>query len=190
MIVCVAASAPVAFATVPGWVAYDLVALDSGDTGWNVDDTGGAWDTGWADPGCGPADSADTMDTGEPEAWCAPDEKKPPEIVDLKKYPAGKDFPDLPKAVADILVARCATCHTSTSGRGNLQRWDRANKEFPLAGPKAPKITLSEMLKRITQTDDDGKMPPPKGSSPAGTPLTAEQLKALKDWLEKNGAKN
>lgn len=83
--------------------------------------------------------------------------------------------------VRPILTARCVTCHGANKQKGEL-RLDA--KSFALRGGDsgpvivAGKSVESLLWQRVSSTSDDERMPPD------GKPLTAEQLAALKAWID------
>jgi hypothetical protein len=93
--------------------------------------------------------------------------------------PVGVDFA---RDVQPILKSRCLSCHDSRRHRGDLRLDVRANT---LRGGESGKPTVvpgnsqkSELLRRITTSDDDEVMPP------SGKRLSDAQVKLLRNWID------
>ena len=95
------------------------------------------------------------------------------------------------RTVQPILAERCLECHRDAERNGNL-RLDDASAITPL-GTKAETDSgqsaivpghpdQSELLKRVTSTSEDKRMPP------EGPRLSEEQVAAIRSWI-KEGAK-
>lgn len=89
---------------------------------------------------------------------------------------------DPPKAVdfahdvVPILKAHCAKCHTNGTYKGSLSLDTRADVTKKAAVPG--KAAASELIRRVTSTDPDERMPPD------GPRLTDKQVATLKAWIE------
>lgn len=89
---------------------------------------------------------------------------------------------DFGRQIQPILAKRCYACHGPDKAEGGLRFSDQATAFAKLDSgaqaivPKAP--GQSEVLVRITSTDDSERMPP------EGTPLTATQVDLLRRWIE------
>jgi hypothetical protein len=92
---------------------------------------------------------------------------------------------DFEKEIRPLLQERCVECHGAKKQKGEL-RLDA--KVFALKGGHdgpvivAGDVANSPLFKRITSTDEDERMPP------KGDPLTAEQIAAVKSWIEGGAA--
>ena len=75
--------------------------------------------------------------------------------------------PDFIRDVQPILVKACISCHGPDKQKAGLR----------LDQPSAVNTLKAELVQRITSTDPDMRMPP-KG------PLSAEQIKTLKHWID------
>jgi len=94
--------------------------------------------------------------------------------------------PDFQKEVLPLLQSRCVECHGPDKQKGKL-RLDtleaalKGGKDGPAI--KAGDADGSALIQRVSlPKDNDDRMPP------EGDPLTAEQVKVLKDWVA-DGAK-
>ncbi len=84
---------------------------------------------------------------------------------------------DFSHDVAPILKARCAECHTSGKYKGSLSldtREDLLKSEAVVPG----KSGESELVRRITSTDPDERMPS------EGEPLSKKEIAILQDWID------
>src|SRR3954451_15084138 len=86
---------------------------------------------------------------------------------------------DFAHDVLPILKARCAECHTNGKYKGGLSLDTRE------ALLKSKKIVPahsadSELIKRVTSTDADERMPP------KGPPLTEKEVATLKTWIDQD----
>src|SRR5947209_1965810 len=84
---------------------------------------------------------------------------------------------DFAHDIVPLLKARCAECHTSGKYKGSLSldtRADALKAKVVVPGKSA----ASEMIKRVTSTDKDVRMPP------KGEPLTAKQIALLRAWID------
>ncbi len=83
--------------------------------------------------------------------------------------------------IRPILSARCVACHGANKQKGEL-RLDA--KRLALRGGESGPVIVpgksgeSLLWRRVSSTNDDERMPPD------GKPLTAEQLAALKAWID------
>lgn len=83
--------------------------------------------------------------------------------------------------VAPILKARCIECHSGDKPKGEVafdSREHLIKAEVALPG----KADASELIKRLTSTDPDQRMPP------KGEPLTEKQIATLKAWINEGVA--
>jgi hypothetical protein len=83
---------------------------------------------------------------------------------------------DFSHEVVPILKARCAKCHTNGTYKGGLSfdtRADIVKAKVLVPGKPAD----SEIMKRVTSTDKDTRMPP------QGEPLTAREIGVLSKWI-------
>jgi mono/diheme cytochrome c family protein len=93
--------------------------------------------------------------------------------------PAGANV--FEEKVHPLLEKHCVECHGAKKQKGEL-RLDA--KVFAFKGGHEGAVIVpgdiakSPLFKRITSTDDDERMPP------KGDPLTAEQIAAVKSWIE------
>jgi mono/diheme cytochrome c family protein len=99
----------------------------------------------------------------------------------LSAEQSGEEF--FERTVRPIFVERCQKCH------GAQKQWSGFrldSREAAVAGGDygpaliAGKPDDSEIVRRVTDTDDDVRMPPPE----EGRPLGAEQIAAIKKWIE------
>ncbi|MFT5523784.1 MAG: hypothetical protein ACI9HK_001732 [Pirellulaceae bacterium] len=93
---------------------------------------------------------------------------------------------DFSRDVQPIFVSRCLKCHGGDKSAGGLRLTDftAATKTLE-SGARAivpNESKASELLRRVTATDDDERMPP------EGPPLTARQIASLQTWIA-DGAK-
>src|SRR5690606_15472447 len=82
-----------------------------------------------------------------------------------------------------ILAEHCQQCHGSQKQWSDLRLDSRA--AALTGGYSGPALVVgqpdeSELVRRITSTDDDERMPPPK----EGAPLTAQQVSLIKQWIK------
>ncbi|HVK07896.1 MAG TPA: DUF1549 domain-containing protein, partial [Gemmataceae bacterium] len=75
--------------------------------------------------------------------------------------------PDFNRDVQPIFARACLSCHGPDKQKGGL-RLDR---------PAAANVLKAELITRVTSTDAETRMPP------KGDPLTAEQVKVLREWV-------
>lgn len=86
-----------------------------------------------------------------------------------------------------ILVARCFECHIGDSAESGF-RLDVERAELFRGGDSGEEAVVpgdvenGKLLELVASTDEDERMPP------AGEPLTPEELKILRQWIQ-NGAK-
>src|SRR5438105_15050974 len=84
---------------------------------------------------------------------------------------------DFAHDIIPLLKARCAECHTSGKYKGSLSldtREDALKAKVVVPGKSA----ASELIRRVSSTDKDERMPP------KGDPLTAKQIELLKAWID------
>ncbi len=98
--------------------------------------------------------------------------------------------PDFKKDVLPIIQERCIECHGEPYlKRGRLRKpkgdYRMDSREHAIkagdsevAGIVPGKPDASEVIKRVVLPEDHDDIMPPKGD-----PLTAEQIKVLKDWI-------
>lgn len=94
------------------------------------------------------------------------------------------DSVDFSAQIRPVLSARCFQCHgpdeSSRKAKLRLDLRDEAMKDRDGSRAIVPGNALeSELIKRITSSDPDDVMPPPK----VGKPLTAEEISTLKQWV-------
>jgi hypothetical protein len=104
-------------------------------------------------------------------------------IVILGAAPAvAADQPiDFDKDVRPIVMKHCGACHGSDKQRGGLRldrKMDalRGGDTGPAIVPK--KAAESLLIRRVTETDPDKRMPP------KGDPLTASEIATLRAWID------
>src|SRR5258708_519427 len=89
---------------------------------------------------------------------------------------------DFDRDIAPSFAARCHECHSPEKAEGGLKLSTRKNVLADLdSGNKAvvpTKPDESELLRRVLATDDSERMPP------EGKPLSAEEIKLLRSWIE------
>jgi Protein of unknown function (DUF1553)/Protein of unknown function (DUF1549)/Planctomycete cytochrome C len=83
---------------------------------------------------------------------------------------------DFSHEVVPILKARCAKCHTNGTYKGSLSLDTRADVVKKAAVPG--KANASEMIRRITNSDADERMPP------EGARLTDKEVQTLRAWID------
>src|SRR6516164_7427496 len=84
---------------------------------------------------------------------------------------------DFAHDVVPLLKARCAECHTAGKYKGSFSldtREDVLKAKAVVPG----KSSASELINRVTSTDQDVRMPA------KGEPLTAKQIELLKAWID------
>ena len=89
---------------------------------------------------------------------------------------------DFGRQVQPILAKKCYACHGPDKAEGGL-RFDQKDSVFqPLESKRQAVVAKdqasSELLRRITATNEDERMPP------EGAPLTEEQVDLLRRWIE------
>jgi hypothetical protein len=90
----------------------------------------------------------------------------------------GERKTDFAHEVVPILKARCAKCHTNGTYKGGMSMDTR--EELLKSKAVVPgKSGMSELHKRITSTDDEQRMPPPKAE-----PLPAKEVAVLARWID------
>src|SRR2546423_190692 len=87
--------------------------------------------------------------------------------------PKGVDFAH---DVVPILKANCAKCHTNGTYKGSVSFDTRRDMVKKAAVPG--KAAASEMIKRVTSSDPEERMPP------EGPRLTDKQVATLKAWID------
>ncbi|HVK08338.1 MAG TPA: c-type cytochrome domain-containing protein, partial [Gemmataceae bacterium] len=91
--------------------------------------------------------------------------------------PAKPAAPDFAHDVVPILKARCAKCHTNGTYKGGLSL-DTRETLLKAKAAVPGKAAESEILKRVTSTDKDERMPP------EGDRLTAKEVAVLTAWID------
>ena len=84
---------------------------------------------------------------------------------------------DFAHDIVPILKARCAECHSNGTYKGSFALDTRETilqKKAAVPGKSA----ASEMVKRITSTEMDVRMPP------KGPALTAKEVELVKAWID------
>src|SRR3954469_21594030 len=87
------------------------------------------------------------------------------------------DKVDFAHVVVPILKARCAKCHTNGTYKGGLSMDTRADLLKAKAAVPG-RSGESELVRRVTSTDPEVRMPP------KGDPLPAKEVAALKAWVD------
>src|SRR4051794_10370403 len=100
-------------------------------------------------------------------------------VLSLTAPAPAADKIDFAHDVLPLLKARCAECHTNGKYKGGLSLDTRE------ALLKSKKIVPahsadSELIKRVTSTDADERMPP------KGPPLTDKEVATLKTWIDQD----
>lgn len=90
-------------------------------------------------------------------------------------------------AIRPLLVERCQSCHGPDKQWASLRLDSRdlvlqGGDSGPAIVPGHPE--QSELINRVSETDDDLRMPPAKG----GKPLTAQQIANLRQWIADGAA--
>jgi len=88
---------------------------------------------------------------------------------------------DFAHDIAPIIKARCGECHTNGKYKGKVSfdtREDLLKSKAIAPGRSA----ASELVKRITHTDPEMRMPP------KGQPLDAKQIALFKAWIDQGAA--
>src|SRR6476660_329472 len=96
--------------------------------------------------------------------------------------------PTFNRDIRPILADNCFACHgPDKNARKAKLRLDRADDAYADRDGKRPvvpgKPEESEMVKRITSTDPEEMMPPPK----TGKKLSIQQINLLKEWITAGG---
>ena len=92
---------------------------------------------------------------------------------------------DFNRGIRPILSNRCLACHGPDSGQreAGLRLDDEASATKPLQSGQTAVVPgqpdASELMRRITTTDPDIRMPPPE----FGAPLTVAEQDLLKHWI-------
>src|SRR2546425_12320537 len=88
---------------------------------------------------------------------------------------------DFAHDIIPLLKARCAECHTNGKYKGSFSldtRADVLKKKAVVPGKSAD----SELIKRVTSSDKDVRMPQ------KGEPLTAKEVALLRAWIDEGFA--
>lgn len=89
---------------------------------------------------------------------------------------------DFGRQIQPILAKRCFSCHGPDKAEGGLHLNSKESVFSKLASEKSPIVPKhadqSEIIRRITSTDEGEKMPP------EGPALTEAQISLLKQWIE------
>src|SRR5215510_14452297 len=88
---------------------------------------------------------------------------------------------DFSHDVLPLLKARCAECHTNGKYKGSFSLDSRADvlkKKAVVPGQSGD----SELIKRVTSTDKDVRMPA------RGDPLSAKEVALLRAWIDQGFA--
>jgi hypothetical protein len=88
---------------------------------------------------------------------------------------------DFAHDILPLLKARCAECHTNGKYKGSLSldtRADILKKKAVVPGKSAE----SELIKRVTSSDKDERMPQ------KGEPLSAKEVELLRAWIDQGFA--
>jgi hypothetical protein len=99
--------------------------------------------------------------------------------------PVPKDQVNFSSRIRPVISAKCFPCHgpddKTRKAKLRLDIREQATKEregiFPI---KPGDLKNSEMIRRITSTDPEEIMPPPK----AGHPLTPQEIELLEKWVQ------
>jgi hypothetical protein len=101
-------------------------------------------------------------------------------ILPLLAPPAQAEAPkpvDFAHDIVPLLKARCAECHANGKKKGSLSLDTRAavlKSKVVVFGKSAE----SELVRRVTSTDPDERMPP------KGKPLSAKEVALLRAWID------
>ncbi len=102
-------------------------------------------------------------------------------VVGSLSEATAQDGVDFRRDIQPLLASRCYKCHGPSTAEGGLRLDDRAAALKPAESGKhavvPSKPQESELLKRITASDESERMPPD------GKPLTAQQISLLRDWI-------
>lgn len=86
--------------------------------------------------------------------------------------------------VLPLLVSNCASCHSKTVSNNGVILTDYASvMKTTVVVPGSP--SQSEIIKKITTAETDGRMPP----APANA-LTGEQIAVISKWIEQGAINN
>lgn len=102
--------------------------------------------------------------------------------------PAAKGKIDFNSQIRPIISSKCYHCHgpdeESRKADLRLDSYEEATRERKGKTVIKPgDLKKSELVRRITSTDPDDVMPPPK----AGHPLTPTEMELLKRWVQQGG---
>ncbi|OWK37488.1 PSD1 and planctomycete cytochrome C domain-containing protein [Fimbriiglobus ruber] len=89
--------------------------------------------------------------------------------------PAAK--PDFAHDVVSLLKAKCAGCHTNGTYKGGVS-FDTREDLLKAKAAVPGKSAASEIVKRVTSTDPETRMPP------KGKPLDEKEVKLLSAWID------
>ena len=84
---------------------------------------------------------------------------------------------DFAHEVVPILKARCAKCHTNGTYKGGVS-FDTREELLKSKAAVPGKSAASEIIKLVTSTEKDVRMPP------QGDPLSAKEIAALTKWID------
>ncbi len=97
--------------------------------------------------------------------------------VQAQQPPAKSGKTDFAHAVAPILKAKCAKCHTNGTYKGGVS-FDTREELIKSKAAVPSKASESELIKRVTSKDKDTRMPP------QGEPLTEKEVHVLQAWID------
>src|SRR3954449_456371 len=83
---------------------------------------------------------------------------------------------DFAHDVVPILKAKCAKCHTNGTYKGGVS-FDTREALLKAKAAVPGKSASSEIVKRVTSTDKELRMPP------EGDPLTEKEVAVLAKWI-------
>src|SRR5262249_52442785 len=90
----------------------------------------------------------------------------------------GKDGKtDFAHDVVPILKAKCAKCHTNGTYKGGIS-FDTREERLKAKAAVPGKSAASELVKRVTSTDPEMRMPP------KSDPLTEKEIRVLTAWID------
>src|SRR3954447_1450722 len=84
---------------------------------------------------------------------------------------------DFAHDVVPILKAKCAKCHTNGTYKGGVS-FDTREALLKAKAAVPGKSASSEIVKRVTSTDKELRMPP------EGDPLTEKEVAVLAKWID------
>jgi mono/diheme cytochrome c family protein len=108
-------------------------------------------------------------------------------LCSLGALPAGAADPiDFPTAIQPIFQRHCTKCHGAEEQNGGVDLRNRTSifAEADSGNPPvvANDAAASELIKRVTATDENLRMPP------EGDPLSAQQIDLLKAWVSQGAS--